>query len=200
VRAERSPPRTTGPCSRAPAVDTYGRPGYHAHDRARGGAPGALYSKSGLCEPERTPAARPRPPRAAGGDADGARPCAAEPCEPRQVGRSSGKRPAPGATRVLGRSHHPCHGRPGRDNACARLLPPVVIPLPVHPAHGVLLRRANGPRRLPLHHMTPHHAGHFMTGKLLMSLSSLPPQDALPLCAVCHRPLTSGSDPAGPLA
>jgi len=65
-------------------------------------------------------------------------------------------------------------------------------------AHGLLLRRANGPRSLPLHHMTPP----FMKGKLLMSLSSLPPQDAhaAPLCAVCHRPLTSGSDPAGPLA
>jgi len=108
------------------AVDTCGQPGYAARDRARGGAPGALYSKSGLCEPERTPAARPRPHPAAGGDADGASPCAAEPCEPRQVGRSSGKRPAPGATRVLGRSHHPRHGRPGRDNACARSLPPVV--------------------------------------------------------------------------
>jgi len=35
-----------------------------------------------------------------------------------------------------------------------------------------------------------------------MSLSHLLPQDAhaAPLCAVCHRPLTSGSDPAGPLA
>jgi len=179
------------------AVDTCGQPGYAARDRARGGAPGALHSKSGLCEPERTPAACPRPPRATGGDADGASPCAAEPCEPRQVGRSSGKRPAPGATRVLGRSHHPRHGRPGRDNACARSLPPVVTPPPVHPAHGVLLRRANGPRSLPLHHMTPP----FMKGKLLMSLSSLPPQDAhAPLCAVCHRPLTSGSDPTGPLA
>jgi len=100
-----------------------------------GGAPGALHSKSGLCEPERTPAARPRPHRATGDDADGASPRAAEPCEPRQVGRSSGKRPAPGATRGLGRSHHPRHGRPGRDNACARSLPSLCHPTPPHPPH-----------------------------------------------------------------
>ena len=56
-------------------------------------------------------------------------------------------------------------------------------------AHGLLLRRANGLRRLPLHphHMTPHQAAHVMTGNLLMFLSNLPPQDAhAPLCAVCH--------------
>jgi len=125
VSGLRAPPRRT-----QDAVDTCGQRGYAALDRARGGAPGALHSKSGLCEPERTPAVRPRPSRAAGGDADGASPCAAEPCEPRQVGRSSGKRPASGATRVLGRSHHPRHGRPGRDNACARSLPPCVTPPP----------------------------------------------------------------------
>ncbi len=33
-----------------------------------------------------------------------------------------------------------------------------------------------------------------------MSLSHLPAQGVPPLCAVCHRPLTSGPDPAGPLA
>jgi len=149
VSGLRAPPRRT-----QDAVDTCGQRGYAALDRARGGAPGALHSKSGLCEPERTPAVRPRPSRASGGDADGASPCAAEPCEPRQVGRSSGKRPTSGATRGLGRSHHPRHGRPGRNNACARSLPPCVTP---PPAHGILLRRADGPRRLPLHHMTPHH-------------------------------------------
>ncbi len=40
-----------------------------------------------------------------------------------------------------------------------------------------------------------------MTGKLPMSLSSPPPQGTpSPRCAVCHRPLTSGPDHAGPLA
>ncbi len=32
------------------------------------------------------------------------------------------------------------------------------LPVSHHPpAHGILLRRADGPRSLPLHHMTPHH-------------------------------------------
>ncbi len=55
VSGLRAPPRGT-----RDTVDTCGRPGYAARDRARGGAPGALHSKSGLCEPERTPAAYPR--------------------------------------------------------------------------------------------------------------------------------------------
>jgi len=34
----------------------------------------------------------------------------------------------------------------------------------------------------------------------MMSYSPPPPHDAPPLCAVCHRPLTSSPDPASPLA
>ncbi len=178
--------RMTGPGSRAPAVDTYGRPGYHAHDRARGGAPGALYATSGSCEPESTPAACPRPHRATGDDAAGASPRAAEPCEPRQVGRSSGKRPAPGATRGLG-PEPPPPPRAAGARQCVRTV--IFLPFSCHTttsAHGLLLRRADRPRSPPPHHTTSYRAGHLMKGYCpMMSSSTLPPHDAPPLCAVC---------------
>jgi len=189
VSGLRAPPRGT-----RDTVDTCGRPGYAARDRARGGAPGALHSKSGLCEPERTPAAYPRSHRVR----------VVTPMVRVLVRRSpvnpvrSEEAAVSGQLRVprgclAGATTPATGGRGGTMRAHGHFLPVVTPPRPSRTRSPPASRRRVQLGR-PARRTTPHRAGH------LMSLSSPPPQDApSPLCAVCHRPLTSGPDPAGPL-
>ena len=66
-------------------LDRSEAPRYYAVDRARRGAAGALYPKSGICGADGTIAACVHPILACGGDVEGPSLRAAEPCEPRQV-------------------------------------------------------------------------------------------------------------------